>query len=174
MWKTLVISDQLIPGRGRYGACFDVFEMTKVYGSEYYESEFKNASIAGKFDLLLLSGHTSKSSALISIDGVDLVIPRDLTEVRCRLVYLNACHAGNNELLLEQCFSTVRASHVVAPVEDVPWGNKDNQATLLFFKSLLKGFDAFSAVRASDSLWSAGNPYRVYSRMSGARCKDDR
>jgi hypothetical protein len=106
--RLLVISDQLIPGRARHGACFDVFEMTKFYGSEYYESEFKNVSIAGEFDLVLISGHATVGTSFISIDGVNLVISRDLSEVRCRIAYLNACHAGNNPRLLEQCFATMK------------------------------------------------------------------
>lgn len=162
--KCLIISDQLIPGRANYGACHDVFEMTKRFGSVYLEAEFADGPRVGAFDLLLISGHASASGAVINIDGTDLVIQRHLAEIRARIVYLNACDAGRNVELLTQCFAALGAEAIVAPMSKVPWGSWDNEATRIFVRSLLNGYDVSDAIRACDPVWPTENPYSVHYR----------
>jgi len=66
--------------------------------------------------------------------------------------------------MLTECFKILDAQWVVAPIEKVPWGKEDNNATRTFALCLLAGFDIESAVRRCDTLWSSGNPYRVFHR----------
>jgi hypothetical protein len=160
--KCLIISDQLVRGVPRQGACHDVFEMTRGFGSLYFESEFADQRLLGRFDLVLLSGHAKDKGRAIDIDGVDLVIPRHLAKVRARIVYLNACFAGRNAKLLSQCFCVLGATAAVAPATEVPWGRCDNDATRTFARSILAGLDVTDAVRACDPLWPVGNPYEAH------------
>ena len=160
--RCLIISDQLIPGVSRHGACYDVFQMTRDCGSVYLESDFATESHTGTFDLVLISGHANDRGSFIDIDGVELSISKHLATIRSRVVYLNACDAGQNADLIAEYFTTFGAEWVVAPVSEVPWGKHDNAATRTFAHYLLAGLDVTDAVPACDRLWPAENPYRVF------------
>jgi hypothetical protein len=127
------------------------------------ESEFKQSTLSGFYDLVLISGHAAQSGVEVDIDGVTLKLGRDLSDVRTEVVYFNACDVGSNRVLLEESFSALGAKYVVAPVSMVPWGKHDNEATRTFARCLLSGSSVEDALQACDRLWPGGNPYRVFS-----------